>query len=258
MSTAGFHGAPLMKAACFGTAATSLFLPAGAKALLMLDLPRVLSGGEVWRLATRHLAFESMGETCVGLILLYRFRQFERFYGSGKFGAFVLVVGSLATSLEAAGALVLSSGTPWAPASGPYALIFASTALCVTRRCGRVDAAAHYGTTAKASPECAIRVTPRFFSHPLTALRPPCAAGGGWLRARRRSTFDGGSCPSTPARVFFLGGGVGVVGMMRSAARRAAHAAARALPIKPKPKLNQRRGCRHDGNGSCGSKEREN
>ena len=130
MTTHGFHCTPIMKAACIATAGAGLLLPPDIRAALALDVPRVLGGGELWRLLTRHLAFESLGDTCVGLILLYRFRQFERLLGSGKFGAFALVTGTLATSLEAAGALLLSGGAPgFTPAAGPYSLVFACATL---------------------------------------------------------------------------------------------------------------------------------
>lgn len=125
-----FEGAPLSRLAFVSTTLSSLLMSSSTKALYGLELGRVLARGEAWRLATHAIAFGSLGETVVGAIHLYRFRRFERMLGSRKFGAFALIVCSLATSLTVG--LVVTLGERAGdqglnylrPASGPYALIF--------------------------------------------------------------------------------------------------------------------------------------
>lgn len=125
-----FEGAPLCRLAFASTTLSSLLLSTTTKARLGLDWGRVLVQGEVWRLASSQVAFETLGETVIGAIHLYRFRRFERLLGSRRFGAFALIVCSLATSLATGLVVVLSErgrdqGVNYLrPASGPYAFIF--------------------------------------------------------------------------------------------------------------------------------------
>lgn len=125
-----FEGAPLCRLAFVSGTMTSLFLSSSTKAKLTLDLGRVLARGEVWRFASHHVAFESLGETVIGAIHLYRFRRFERMLGSRKFGAFALMVCGIATSLVTGLVVIVGERardegfTYLRVASGPYALIF--------------------------------------------------------------------------------------------------------------------------------------
>ena len=132
---ASFAGAAWSRVAFASTLIGSLFLSPETKLALDLDLGRVLAHGEVWRLVTHHLAFDSLGEAAVGLICIYRFRNLERMLGSRKFGAFVLLTCSLSSAI--ATAVVVSLGASRRDAgvaflrlaSGPYALVFGSFAL---------------------------------------------------------------------------------------------------------------------------------
>ncbi|KAJ8614458.1 hypothetical protein CTAYLR_000828 [Chrysophaeum taylorii] len=130
-----FEGAPLCRIAFVSSALNSLFLSSSTKAKMSLDLGRVLARGEVWRLLTHHIAFESLGETVIGAVHLYRFRRFERMLGSRKFGAFALIACSLATSLATGIVFVVGErgrdqGAEYMRiASGPYALIFSMYSL---------------------------------------------------------------------------------------------------------------------------------
>lgn len=72
--------------------------------------------------------FSSAGELIVGLYLLFQFRQFERHWGSRRYGSFVLLSGTLSASLSLS-ALSLLKDSPMrltALPGGPYGLIFAS------------------------------------------------------------------------------------------------------------------------------------
>jgi membrane associated rhomboid family serine protease len=77
---------------------------------------------------TYQLAFSSAGELVIGVALLYTLRQFERHWGSRKFGAFV-VISKLVSFLIGSSALAWHrSSTPGANltlAAGPYGLVFA-------------------------------------------------------------------------------------------------------------------------------------
>ena len=103
------------------------------KPWLPLDLERVLENGQVWRLATHHLAFRTSGELFIGGFVLYSLRLFERRYGTAKFAAFAAVTSVLATLFQVA---LLTLGrslgyTVRAAAPGPY--------VGRTRSVGRVD-----------------------------------------------------------------------------------------------------------------------
>ena len=123
MSHAWFYGAPVTKAVVFSTCASSMYAlrlasrPDDFIGSMGLNASRVLASGELWRLVTCHLPFASTSELLLGLSFLYEMRKFERMMGSGKFGAFVLFVTSLAASLQAAASRTFESLR--APSTGP-------------------------------------------------------------------------------------------------------------------------------------------
>ena len=129
MSHAWFYGAPVTKAVVFSTCASSMYAlrlasrPDDFIGSMGLNASRVLASGELWRLVTCHLPFASTSELLLGLSFLYEMHKFERMMGSGKFGAFVVFVTSLAASLQAAASRTFESLR--APSTGPYSLIFA-------------------------------------------------------------------------------------------------------------------------------------
>ena len=86
-----------------------------------LSLSALLSKRELWRVATYQLAFSSAGELVVGILLLYTLRQFERHWGSRKFGAFI-VISKLVSFVTSSSALLCWRGGSAAPplAAGPY------------------------------------------------------------------------------------------------------------------------------------------
>lgn len=131
--TMNFEGAPVCRIVLCGGLASTFFLPSNAKQRLALDLGVVLARGELARLLTHHWAFDGLGEAALGSIALFRMRRFERYLGSRKFVGFVAVTQSIATLLLVGGAALFnrrSYGQPYfAPASGPYALIFGLFAL---------------------------------------------------------------------------------------------------------------------------------
>ena len=128
-----FEGAPISRLCFFGHVGASLLLSPAVKRDLAFDLGRTLAHGEVWRLVTHHVAFETLGEAVVGAVALYRFRRFERYFGSRKFCCFVAIAASATTAALSAGAVVFSRRDEgrrfFAPASGPYGLVFALFAL---------------------------------------------------------------------------------------------------------------------------------
>ena len=105
----------------------------GTSELVALDIFRI-GNGQLWRLITGQLIFENMGQTVVGAMLLYTFRQFERQMGSKKFGCFVVMSLLMSTMcLLTIAILAMSIEAVFIPASGPFALIFASLALFYAR-----------------------------------------------------------------------------------------------------------------------------
>lgn len=88
----------------------------------------LLGKRELWRVVTYQLAFSSAGELVIGVFLLYTLRQFERHWGSRKFGAFVIIsklVGFLIGSSALLWHRSSAQGANLSLASGPYSLIFA-------------------------------------------------------------------------------------------------------------------------------------
>lgn len=101
----------------------------GSSKILSLDLYK-LGEGQLWRLLSSQIVFESTAEAIVGLMLIYTFRQFERQMGTRKFGFFVFL--SLIISLfnlMTFQILLLSVDIHFVPASGPYFLIYAMLAI---------------------------------------------------------------------------------------------------------------------------------
>ena len=101
----------------------------GSSKILSLDLFK-LGEGQMWRLLSSQIIFESTAEAVVGLMLLYTFRQFERQMGTRKFGFFVFL--SLLISLfnlVTFQILLQSLDIHFVPASVPYFLIYAMLAI---------------------------------------------------------------------------------------------------------------------------------
>ncbi|KAJ1462995.1 hypothetical protein M885DRAFT_504485 [Pelagophyceae sp. CCMP2097] len=127
-----FGGAPFTRLACVGSAICTLLFSPQLKRELAFDLGRILANGEVWRVVTRHAAYDTVGECVAGSVALYGMRKLERLMGPRKFGAFVVVVLSAAAAAETAIVVLLSrpeSAASLRPASGPYALVFGLFAL---------------------------------------------------------------------------------------------------------------------------------
>uniref|UniRef100_A0A7S2WHG0 UBA domain-containing protein n=1 Tax=Rhizochromulina marina TaxID=1034831 RepID=A0A7S2WHG0_9STRA len=126
-----WHRAPVSKALALGTLGSTLVVLSQGHATaeaLSLDAWRVLGSSEVWRLVTCHLPFSGLSELVFGLSFLYQFRLYERMLGSAKFGAFLIIVASVASSLETFIVGSISS-VPLTVAPGPFAIIFALLAL---------------------------------------------------------------------------------------------------------------------------------
>lgn len=87
-----------------------------------LDWERILNDGELWRLVTCQLTFETIGVLLFGLaVLCPMLRRFEREMGSRRFGSFVVFSSTISTLLE----LVMAQMLPHSffRASGPYGLL---------------------------------------------------------------------------------------------------------------------------------------
>lgn len=82
-----------------------------------------------WRALIYQSAFGSAGELFVGLFLLFQLRQFERHWGSRRFGSFVAMTGAASASISLSALSILKDNTSIRISSvpgGPYPLIFAS------------------------------------------------------------------------------------------------------------------------------------
>ncbi len=97
--------------------------------MYVLDSTRIMHGGEFWRFIFGHLAFHSMAQTVVGLILLYTYRSFERQMGSRKYGGF-LFLSWLYCNIVYLIILGITSSAKlsFSPSSGPFFFIFAQLA----------------------------------------------------------------------------------------------------------------------------------
>jgi membrane associated rhomboid family serine protease len=122
MSARWFYRAPVSKALFYGTAFSSLVaLKFDVQSAMQLDPSGVLASGQFWRLVAYQFPFSNLSEIAVGLAYLYELRKFERMMGNEKFGAFVLLVTTLSTTLLAS--LSLTFGEM--PATGPFPLVAA-------------------------------------------------------------------------------------------------------------------------------------
>jgi hypothetical protein len=107
----GFVNAPITKAIFFGTAGLSVLSSVlNWKYWLTLDQNH-LQQFQLWRLATHHFIFSSLGEGFLSLLLLYQFRLFERQMGSRKFGSFAFLAFCISSLLEVAGLVVYTGRT---------------------------------------------------------------------------------------------------------------------------------------------------
>eukprot|EP00270_Netrium_digitus_P006257 TRINITY_DN18590_c0_g1_i1.p1 TRINITY_DN18590_c0_g1~~TRINITY_DN18590_c0_g1_i1.p1 ORF type:complete len:320 (+),score=81.81 TRINITY_DN18590_c0_g1_i1:127-1086(+) len=129
----GFHNAPVTKALVL-TCGLISFLPGPRRVTqhFALSYEAFVNRGEIWRLFTSCLAFQSMPETLFGLYLLYYFRVFERQLGHSKYAVFVVFVALTSSAFQALLLLLLPSEfasqrqqvSSMAP--GPYGVIFGS------------------------------------------------------------------------------------------------------------------------------------
>lgn len=95
----------------------------GSQTRLTLRLNHITKSYQFWRFITHNLVFTTPGELLFGVVLLYFFRQFERQLGSSRFTAFTLITAAFHTVFLSVAQL---ARLRLAPASGPYALVFAS------------------------------------------------------------------------------------------------------------------------------------
>jgi membrane associated rhomboid family serine protease len=101
----------------------------GGTGLVQFDPNRIMHGGEIWRFLFGHLAFRSMAQTVVGLILLYFYRSFERQMGSRKYGGFLFLSWMYSSIIYAILLLITNSASfNFSPSSGPFFFIFAQLA----------------------------------------------------------------------------------------------------------------------------------
>lgn len=124
---AGFEHAPITKTLCILSAALTLLLlrrdnrPNNS---LALDI-KYLFKGELWRIFTSPLSFNSMPHLVIGLMLMYSFRQFERQLGTRKFGAFFVVSVAISILIQLAIIVVARGcGMDFVPSSGPFFFIY--------------------------------------------------------------------------------------------------------------------------------------
>eukprot|EP01041_Mallomonas_annulata_P011809 gene11809-24740_t len=122
----GFAHAPLTKSLCIIAVITTILLgnSPSKRGVLSLDLRRIYQG-ELWRAFTCSFAFSSLPQLIIGLMLMYTFRQFERQFGSKKFGSLVFLSYCISTLLQIAFVvLASSSGYSIVPTSGPFFFIY--------------------------------------------------------------------------------------------------------------------------------------
>jgi hypothetical protein len=81
---------------------------------------------QLWRFLTGQFVFKNMAQAIVGIMLLYFCRQFERFLGSKKYGAFVFLAFSISVMIQLGVVVIMESlDIHYASANGPYFLVFA-------------------------------------------------------------------------------------------------------------------------------------
>lgn len=112
----GFYKAPVSKALL------SIITLAGVVSYALNRNRRGRPQFSVMRPFTAPFTFGSPAELVVGLILLYTFRQFERYMGSNRFSLLALFSSVMGASMEVAASAVFPSLGQLA--SGPYAFIF--------------------------------------------------------------------------------------------------------------------------------------
>ena len=121
----GFDAAPVSQAVslCLVVSTfTSRQYDAGS---IEFNLEKIMNG-EFHRLFSSFFTFSGTPQLLVGIMLFYAFRQFERQWGSRKFGAFTFLTFVLGTILLAGVTTVGESmDIAFKPTSGPYVLIFA-------------------------------------------------------------------------------------------------------------------------------------
>lgn len=89
-----------------------------------LDIRRLYSY-EVWRLFTSQCIFSNMAQTFIGMLLMYICRQFERQFGSRKYGGFVLLSFILSVLMQFLVVTITGAADlDFTPAHGPFFLIF--------------------------------------------------------------------------------------------------------------------------------------
>ena len=80
---------------------------------------------EVWRLFTSQCIFSNMAQTFIGMLLMYICRQFERQFGSRKYGGFVVLSFVLSVLLQFLVVTITGAADlDFTPAHGPFFLIF--------------------------------------------------------------------------------------------------------------------------------------
>lgn len=113
--SAWFQGCPLSKFIAFSTVLVHLILEnggfSGGTDLLSLNLEDIMVNGEIHRLLLSTLTFRTTGELVSGMMLMVPLmKQFEREFGTKKFGAFLLVKCMLLTTMFQLLALVVIDG----------------------------------------------------------------------------------------------------------------------------------------------------
>lgn len=128
--SSGFAGAPITSLASTLVLLLSLFCGGGGGPNRLSFTARGFANGQLWRLFTGSLVFDSMPETILGLIILYTCGTFERQMGLRKYGAYFCIVFVIYWLLQLAIFLALGAIRPdlvssYIPKSGPYFIIFA-------------------------------------------------------------------------------------------------------------------------------------
>lgn len=117
----GLEGAPITQGIAIVTLISSLLTD---PAVVSLNA-RALVNGQLWRILTYAFPFGNSSQLIIGTILLYNLRIFERFMGSRKYGAFLVLSASVST-LSTIGIMSLFNSVDIEiyPASGPFFLIY--------------------------------------------------------------------------------------------------------------------------------------
>jgi len=120
-----FLGAPLSKAITSSVVVFFVFSEAmgyHTNRSFVLDWDRVSNDGEIWRILSCQLTFETIGILIFGLaVLCPMLRRFEREMGTRRLGTFVVLTSLISSSLESIIAQMLPHS--FYRASGPYSLL---------------------------------------------------------------------------------------------------------------------------------------